>query len=147
MYKGEMKRRKKKDKAANSHPALPPTGGKKRISKWQLQKKKIPMALDSDSFKNYVLSHIHTETTNSDKLVLEFVYWRKMAIHAQKGETHHTLDILNCEYRLMNQSEVSTEHAKRPGSSPQDCFGMNSFLMSENCIQMAIKFPRRQVLQ
>ena len=31
------------------------------------------MALASDSFKNYVLSHTHTETTNSDKLVLEFV--------------------------------------------------------------------------
>lgn len=32
------------------------------------------MAVDSDSFKNYVLRHIHTATTNSDKLVLEFVY-------------------------------------------------------------------------
>jgi len=33
MYKVETKRRKKKDRAANSHPELPPLGGKKRISK------------------------------------------------------------------------------------------------------------------
>lgn len=36
------------------------------------------------------------------------------------------------------------KHAKRLDCSPQDCFGLNLSLMSNNYIQMAIKFPRKK---
>lgn len=45
----------------------------------------------------------------------------------------------------MKQPKVSIKHAKTLGCSPQDCFGLNLLLMSNNCIQMAIKVPRRKV--